>query len=90
MGIELKWNHRKRRTEDELGRRTESGTGMRTRIMAIDIYMENETEREEESDPGLRIQVGETADKNPNGVTCVPPQARTRRMQMWQPRVLIF
>ena len=58
--------------------------------MAIDIYMENETEREEESDPGLRIQVGETADKNPNGVTCVLPQVRTRRMQMWQPRVFIF
>ena len=70
--------------------RTESGTGMRTRIMAINIYMENETEREEESDPGLRIQVGETANKNPNGVTCVPPQARTRRMRMWKPRVLNF
>ena len=70
--------------------RTESGTGMRTRIMAIDIYMENETEREEESDPGLRIQVGETADKNLNGVTCVPPQARTRRKRMWKPRVLNY
>ena len=70
--------------------KTESGTGMGTRLMANNLNMENEAEGEEESDPDLRIQVGETADKNPNGVTCVPPQARTRRMQMWQPRVLIF
>ena len=90
MGIYLKWNHSKRRTEDELGVITESGTGMITRIQAIDIYMENETDTEEESDPGLRIQVGETANKNPNGVTRVPPQARTRRMRMWKLRVLNF
>ena len=70
--------------------KTDSGTGMKTRLMAININMENEAEREEESDPDLRIQVGETADKNPNGVTCVPPQARTRRMRMWKPRVLNF
>ena len=70
--------------------RTESGTGMRTRLMAININMENEAEREEESDPDLRIQVGESAGKNPNRVTCVLPQVRTRRMQMWQPRVLIL
>ena len=70
--------------------KTESGTGMRTRLMAININMENEAEREEESDPDLRIRLGESASKNPNGVTCVLPQERTRRMQMWQPRILIF
>ena len=70
--------------------KTESGTGMRTRLMAININMENEAEREEESDPDLRIQVGESTGRNPNGVKCVLPRVRTRRMQMWQPRVLIF
>ena len=47
--------------------RTESRTGMGTRLMANNLNMENEAEREEESDPDLRIQVGESTGRNRMG-----------------------
>ena len=61
--------------------RTESGTGMGTRLLASNLNMENEAEIEEESDPDLRIQVGESTGRDPNGVKCVLPRVRTGSMQ---------
>ena len=70
--------------------RTESGTEMGTRLLVSNLNMESEAEREEESDPDLRIQVSESTNRDPNGVKCVPPRVRPGRMQMRQPRELVF
>ena len=70
--------------------RTESGTEMGTRLLVSNLNMESEAEGEEESDPDLRIQVGESSGGDPNGVRCVLLRVGTGRMRMRQPRELVL
>ena len=58
----MEWNRDKKESSPgayggQVKGRTESGTEMGTRLLVSNQNMESEAEREEESDPDLRIQV---------------------------------